>query len=117
MDNDDGKNLEALADSNISAANEYLKARMKYAEAKLFLDLKLATELPVLRKKRSNIGYDMAIIMLVENNPLSVEIRAYYEDYVKYENRYKGLDKIINAQSSRVSVGQSIIKNKIQQGG
>ena len=112
VDYDDGKELEKLADDNTKTANHYAEAREKYAEAKLFLDIKLAGELKELRKKRSNIGYEMALLMLIERIP---EIEPQYRDYINAKNEYKGLEKIMNAVSSRISLGQSLIKNRIQE--
>ena len=110
----DNELLERYAEENIITAHEYLDARNEYAEAKLYMDVQLALNLPELREVRSNIGYDMSLIMLVEKTP---EIKPYYEDMVKNKNRYKGLDKVMNAISTRISLGQSLIKNKIQEGG
>lgn len=117
MDNDDSKHLIDLAEENIKIAKEYYKARKEYAEAKLYLDLQIALEMPLLQAKRKNIGYDMAILSIVEIKGNSDECRGYYETLIKQKSKYKGLEKVMNAISNRISLGQSLIKNKIQEGG
>ena len=114
VDFNDTPHLVSLANQNIVLADRYHKARKRYAEAKLFLDLRLSLELPILRKKRSNIGYDMAMLMLIENNHNSDEIQAFYKQYVIQESEYKGLEKLMIATSGRISLGQSLIKMEIQ---
>jgi hypothetical protein len=69
--------------------------------------------MPELTKARKNIGYDMAVIHLLELYP---QYKDTYEMMVKKENEYKGLERVLNASLNRVSLGQSLIKNRIQEG-
>ena len=112
IDHDDGKNLITLSIELVKTAWDYFATRKAFAEAKIYLDLQVALRGKELRNIRSNIGYDMALITLVE---LDIKNKPYYEEYVRGQNRYKGLEKVLNAVSSRISLGQSIIKNKIQE--
>jgi len=113
VDYSDTLHLIEIAEQNIQLAKQYLVVRTDYAEAKTQLDLQIALKMPELSKARKNIGYDMAVIHLIELYP---ENKTNYETMVKKENEYKGLERVLNASLNRVSLGQSLIKNKIQEG-
>lgn len=93
---------------------EYAKVRMEYAEAKFKFDILLATNLPILRQKKPNIGIETAQIMILED--ASKDTLETYKELIIKENYYKGLEKIIDALKSQITLCQSLIKNQTQQG-
>lgn len=97
----DGQNLLKLA-------VEYRIAKEKSAEAKYLLDLSLAANMSVLRQKKSNLGYETAIILLLE--VASAEIKDSYGDYLKTKATAEGLEKVISALQTQISLFQSITK-------
>lgn len=94
-----------LAQKQTEIATEYAKARREAGHAKRQLDTLLVAILGDLRAKKSNLGYDMAILMLCENNELAMGI---YGELIEQTAKYKGLDKIIEAIRNQVSLYQSI---------
>lgn len=100
--------IAKLADENISYAQQYYEARKKSSIAKKNLDLILATKLPELRKKRSNIGYEMALIHLLEDGDM--EIQHYYETFITETDHYKALERLIEAVKTKISFAQSVMK-------
>ena len=113
VDYSDTLHLIEIAEHNIQLAEQYLVVRTDYAEAKIQIDLQIALKMPELSKSRKNIGYDMALINLIQLYPENI---PNYQIIIRKENEYKGLEKVLNASSSRISVGQSLIKNRIQEG-
>lgn len=95
-------------------SSDYATARLQYAEAKFNYELTLAKELPHLRQKKSNIGVETAQIMLLEDG--KEEIKLLYHNLILKENLYKGLEKIIDALKTQITLAQSLIKNQQNQG-
>lgn len=95
-------------------SEEYAKARKFYGEAKYEFDIALAAALPNLRQKKSNIGIETAQIMILEGE--NEYIRDLYRDLIERENHYKGLEKIIDALKTQITLAMSLIKNTQQQG-
>lgn len=100
--------LEELTQQVCSLANIYMASRSLSGEAKTKLDIILASKLKDLRKIRSNIGYDMGLIALMEDG--DKEIENYYTTYMTETDKYKGLEKVINALETKISVIQSMLK-------
>ena len=96
-----------LAQKQIQYATEYYKARIKAGRAKKELDTLLVAILSDLRASKSNLGYDMAVLMLCERNEVA---RGIYGTLLEQTARYKGLDKIIEAYKSQIMLYQSIWK-------
>jgi hypothetical protein len=111
--------LSERANNCVKIANEYRTSRKKFADAKVFLDLKVALYYKNgwLNKKAS---MEKAYCMILEralDTPDEDLVTSFYVDYCQEEHNYKALEKILDAEQSRVSLCQSLIKNQIRQGG
>jgi hypothetical protein len=99
--------LSKLASHQIKLAEDYSKERTKSGNAKADLDLILTANISEIREKKANVGMDMAYIMLMEDH---VEAAKLYKEWQQSENNYKGLEKLIEAHQSKISLEQSIMK-------
>jgi hypothetical protein len=106
----DIKEVYRISNEIIDLAKSYKASRDAYAEAKLFLDYNIAKNMSEFRQKRANIGYEMALLMLLEQD--SPEIKENYQTYIIQENQFKGLERLIEAYNSKISLTQSLIKHK-----
>jgi len=107
MDHIRAQELNQLAKSQVEFATEYLEARKKAGKAKSDLDILLAGNLKELREKKKNLGYEMAKLMLCEDNEAAREL---YKEEIKETANYKGLEKLIESLQSRISLEQSVLK-------
>lgn len=114
IDYTDAKSAMELVNSLIDDAKRYKYARKMAQKAKYDLDIVLASMMENLSRKRSNFGIQSGYLMLIEIAP---ELKHVYDDILKYEAEYKGLEKIISAKETKISLIQSLIKNKINEGG
>ena len=96
-----------LADELIETAKEYSQARERAGKAERELNIFLVGNLSTIREKKPNIGYDMAVLMLLEIEP---EAKSIYTEYKHFESKYKGLEKILEAIKSKISLVQSQMK-------
>lgn len=101
------KELSKLANSQIHFAGMYQKSREKAGKAKAELDTLLAANLLSIRERKSNVGYEMALLMLMENNKVAKNL---YQEMIEEKARYKGLEKMIEALQSKISLAQSQMK-------
>ena len=109
MDYEKKIQLQALADKQIELCKEYGIARTESGKAKADLDILLVAKLPEIRAERPSIGYDMAILRLMEGNTVAQEL---YTTYKKQEARYKGLEKLAEAHGAKLIMEQSIMKRE-----
>lgn len=101
-----------LTNEQIVKAKEYCEFREKAAKAKIALDVLLASKyLKAFRTEKKNVGYDMALLMLLEKEP---NLQQYYDDYHTFTAKYKGLEKVLDAMHSKVSFHQSIMKYELE---
>jgi hypothetical protein len=102
-----------LTDELINQSMSYNLARIKSAEAKRDLDILLASKyLTAFRSIKSNLGYEMALLMLVEAEG---EVgRELYSTYLTETARYKGMERILDAVQAKVSFFQSIMKYELE---
>lgn len=107
MDIHKAQELSKVADQQIKVAEEYALARKEAGDAQASLDLLVAAELSTLRGQKKNLGIEMARLMLIEE---SLAARSFYEQWIKKEAIYKGLEKILEARASKISLEQSIMK-------
>lgn len=97
-----------LSDDLIEKAKMYYEARKASFEAKRDLDILLASKyLTSFRNIKRNLGYDMALLMLVSEES---EAKSLYETYLTKQAEYKGLEKILDAIQSKVSFMQSLMR-------
>ena len=94
---------------NERKALDYYDAITKAAAAEVNLGILMAAKMPELRKKRSNIGWDMGLVELLalDNSPM---IKKEYTDYKVETAKAKGLDRIIQTNQATVSHSQSMMK-------
>jgi len=107
MDHIKAQELSKLADSQIHFAGQYQEAREKSGKAKSDLDVLLAANLLSIREKKSNVGYEMALLMLMEYSEAAKEL---YKTMVEERAKYKGLEKMIDSLQSKISLSQSVMK-------
>lgn len=96
-----------LADKLPELANQYAQALSDSEQAKNEIEIRLAGEIDLIRGEKSNVGYDMAIIMLLNSNP---ELAEVYKEWKKKSSVCKKLDKIIETNKSTLSYYQSLMK-------
>ena len=121
MDIDEAKaHLESI-ENRIALAREYVVSRRKAAKAKFNLEIVLCGNLPRIREEKANIGYDMAILMLMSEgfleDPLKTECRSYYKEWIEAEARYKGLERLMGAMESKTTFIQSMMRWQREEGG
>lgn len=107
MDTEKISELSALSTQQIKNAERYSEARIFAGEAESHLKILLTAKLPELRGNKKNLGIEMAILMLMEDSEVA---RKLYLDWVKWESVYKGLEKLIDAYSSKLIFEQSLMK-------
>ena len=103
----DSEKLNNLANDNIRLSRMYKDARTNYGSSKAFLDMSLAKAYrnDSVEKK---LSYEKALISLVID---SDDCEQAYKTMIEEEQNYKGLEKVIETQQSKVSLCQSLIKN------
>lgn len=112
----DSQRLTEFSEENIMTAGEYQKARQAWASAKRALDFLLVKGYKdeAINRKAS---YEKAILMIVEHytgTPQEAEVNGYYKSFIEEEANYKGLEEILKAKQSKISLCQSLIKNQIR---
>lgn len=107
MDIEKAKELSELANHQISLAQRYEKERSLAGTAKLELELVLVSKLKAIRAQKKNVGYDMAILILLEDSDVA---RNLYKAMCLHTDNYKGLEKLIEAHQSKISLEQSVMK-------
>lgn len=114
LDFNDHIKVWQISTEMLKKSEEYSKSRMDYADAKYAFDLSVAKELPSLRLKKPNIGIETAQLMILEKE--DEEIKDIYKQLIDSENTYKGLEKIIDALKTQITLSMSLIKNQTNQG-
>lgn len=107
MEQSKQQELSELASHQIKLAKEYAEQRTKSGNAKADLDLILTANIGYIREKKANVGMDMAYIMLMESSKAASNL---YKEWQLSENNYKGLEKLIEAHQSKISLEQSIMR-------
>lgn len=100
--------LRRIADIQITNAQKYSEARKKAGAAKTALDMMLTANLRDIRAEKPNVGIDMAYLMLIEINEAA---KSFYQDWVENEAIYKGLERLLDAYSSKLIMEQSLLKH------
>lgn len=103
--------LGKIANQQIELADKYALTREQAGQCECALELMVAERLDWFRAEKPNVGYDMAILMLIaENN----EAKQVFEQWKKLTAIYKGLEKQIEARQSIISYEQSKMKYILQ---
>jgi len=103
--------LIELSDERLEKAKLYHQNIIKAKKAEMNLKLILASKyLKGFRATKKNLGIEMALMMMMEqDNPDAKEIEGYFSDFVLADAEAKGLEKILEAMDSKVSLGKSIL--------
>lgn len=107
MDVQKANALRDVADLQVRNANKYADARQLAGKAQAALDLMVAAKLDDLRAKKKNLGVDMARLMLIGENS---HARHFYTEWMENEAIHKGLEKVLDAGSTKISFEQSVMK-------
>lgn len=116
VDWNDSKKLNVQANEAIKTANQYRIARQNCAEAKIALDMLLVKAYQD-RKIEKKPAYEKAMLLVIGlyvGTDSEEEVARYYKNYVREEANYKSLEKLLDAQQSKISLCQSLIKNQIR---
>jgi len=103
----DRKELLAIAEARLKWAEEYRKARSLCGQRRQELNILLASKISKYRGMKKNLGYDMAVLMLLEESTVAQEI---YSEMTITEDKYKSLEPIMAALESKVMLYQSLMK-------
>lgn len=105
---------EKLLEHYVKLSEEYEQSRKSFAKAKYRLHVILTVNLQRIREQKSNVGIDMALLMLMEPGFLEeqhrLEVLDYYRDYIQGEEFYKGLENRIEATKTQIMYAQSVMK-------
>ena len=107
MDYQKAMELSNLANEQVELAREYCKKREAAGNADKELGILLSANIKGILKRKAGAGYDMAVMMLMEENE---EAKKCYAVKMTNEARYKGLEKLIETLQSKISLEQSIMK-------
>lgn len=107
MDHINAIKLKEHAEKQIELADEYAETREQAGQMECALELMVADNLEMIRFEKPNVGYDMAILMLIEKD---LTARNIFEQWKKLTSKYKGLEKKIEARQSYVQYNQSLMK-------
>lgn len=93
-------------------SKDYAKAIEKSAEYKHQWDVFLALYMPKIRLKKNNAGFDLATILMLEiaiseGNKAILEA---HENLTKEKGKADGLEKVIDALKTQISLYQSIAR-------
>ena len=105
----DSKNLFDFGLKTVKIAGEYQAARKEFARHLKVLKLALAAAYKV-REIERKLSEDKAYLVLAE---LDNTFRDSLMHLIDSENQYKGLEKVLEARQSVMSLAQSLIKNRI----
>ena len=114
MDYLDQNKTWELSNKLLEFSEKYADHRKVSADNKTKFDIILASKFNSFRQQKPNLGHETAVFMLLESGDKEVE--TYYTDWQFNEAQYKGLEKIIEAIQSKISLSQSIMKNMKTQG-
>src|SRR3990167_2016399 len=107
MDYNQAQAIAELAKKQVKLAEEYAKQREIAGKAKTEMEIRLVVKLPHIRTQKANVGVDMANLMLMEIEP---DTRTIYREWKEAEAKYKGLERILEANASVIMFHQSLMK-------
>jgi hypothetical protein len=101
------RELSALCDKQIDFAQKYADARRLASESQTSLDILLVASLKTIRQEKPNVGYEMAIRILMETNIVAQQL---FVEMEKQTALYKGFEKLIEAHQNKISALQSLMR-------
>jgi hypothetical protein len=99
--------LRGIAQGQVERAEKYAQARERAGRAESQLKIILASKLKNIRKEKKNVGIDMAILMLCEDDEVA---RKLSKELIEQEAIYKGLERVLDAVASVLIFEQSLMK-------
>ena len=111
MDIEKQEEVRALCNKNVELAEKYFHLREEAGIANTEFDILLTAELPAIRQERKGIGYDMACLVLMEDDEVA---RNLYKEWKIKESQYKGLEKLMEAYNSKIIMEMALSKHQIQ---
>ena len=99
--------LSKLASQQVKTANLYADARKRAGKAEADLKILLTSRLKELRGNKKNLGVEMAILILMEDDELAKKL---YGEWVEQEALYKGYERILDATNSKLITEQALLK-------
>lgn len=99
--------IEGITNLCVNLSNDYYKERVKSAEARVNFEILLTASMMAFRKERACIGFEMACLRLMEDNETAQE---YYKTWKESEAKYKGLERLLSANETKISFAQSKLK-------
>lgn len=91
-------------------ARQYYNTRKAYGEAKHGLHILLVPHQGEDGFKRASIDKQILNMLSITLDNHKEEVYAMYKDYIELEEKYKGLEKLIDATSSRIMAIQSLMR-------
>lgn len=107
MDWKEARELSLVANAYIESAKQYQEYRKASGQAEMRLKILLASQLKELRLAKKNLGVEMAMLILMEDNMVA---RGLYEEWQDNESKYKAMEKLLDAYGSKLSMEQSVMK-------
>lgn len=109
----DSEGLNVLADKNIELAMAYSEARNDFADAKYALDIILSNAYAT-KEIDSKVAYEKALLLLMPGEKKK-EVEQYYRVLLASESRYKGLERVIEANKDKLVLAMSLQKNQAKE--
>ena len=108
VDFSDSQALFQFSIATVQAAKDYQDARVDYAQAKLDMDALIGRRLSDGRID-PRCAYEKALVMVYQESQDNYQV---YRKMVISMQTYKGLEKVLDARQSVISLHQSLIKNQ-----
>lgn len=106
--------LNQLTDELLDYSRMYEKILTKANTARDSFKLVLASNISAVRKKKSNVGMDMAELMLMEPGFLPVdqvvEVQGYWKEWKENETKVDTLKELMDAIRHKISFAQSSMR-------
>ena len=109
--------LRALASGQRELAKKYLRIRNNYGQAKWELMLLLVPHLKDDRYRKASSAKQVLMLLSDTLEVHKVEVYGIAEKYTKTLESFKGLQRLIDANASRISTIQSLMRYASQNGG
>ncbi len=111
LDYSDTKELFRFATETVTLAEEYKTSRVRYGSAKRYLNQQLAKAYDA-GSVETKMSYEKSLLLLSEQTG---ELKLAYKALTEEEENYKGMERVIEARQSVVSLAQSLCKFNTKQ--
>jgi len=99
--------VEGITNLCITLSDDYYKERVKSAEGRVNFEILLVAHMSTYREERKSMGFEMACLRLMED---SEPAKEYYKTWKESEAKFKGLEKLLNANETKISFAQSKLR-------